>query len=77
MPRREENWRYTEYRDLSFIRITKSAARNRAPLKASSGKPINITTETQQELREGNWGGYGTEIQTLGQILKQMPAKGH
>ncbi|HEY6904276.1 MAG TPA: UPF0182 family protein [Candidatus Acidoferrales bacterium] len=29
----------------------------------------------QQDLRQGNWAGYGQEIQKLGEILKQMPAK--
>jgi uncharacterized protein len=29
----------------------------------------------QQDLRQGDWSGYGQEIQQLGQILKQMPAK--
>lgn len=29
----------------------------------------------QQDLRHGNWAGYGQEIQKLGEILKQMPAK--
>ncbi len=29
----------------------------------------------QQDLRQGNWTGYGQEIQKLGEILKQMPAK--
>jgi hypothetical protein len=29
----------------------------------------------QQDLRQGNWSGYGQEIQKLGEILKQMPAK--
>ena len=30
----------------------------------------------QQDLRQGNWTGYGQEIQRLGQILKQMKVKG-
>jgi uncharacterized membrane protein (UPF0182 family) len=29
----------------------------------------------QQDLRQGDWNGYGQEIQQLGQTLKQMPAK--
>ena len=29
----------------------------------------------QQDLRQGNWNGYGQEIQRLGQILKQMRVK--
>jgi uncharacterized protein len=29
----------------------------------------------QQDLRQGDWSGYGQEIQQLGQILKQMPVK--
>jgi uncharacterized membrane protein (UPF0182 family) len=29
----------------------------------------------QQYLREGNWSGYGQEIQKLGETLKQMPVK--
>ena len=29
----------------------------------------------QQYLREGNWSGYGQEIQRLGETLKQMPVK--
>ena len=29
----------------------------------------------QQDLRQGNWTGYGEEIQRLGQILKQMRVK--
>jgi hypothetical protein len=29
----------------------------------------------QQNLRQGNWSGYGQEMQKLGEILKQMPAK--
>jgi uncharacterized protein len=29
----------------------------------------------QQDLRQGDWSGYGQEIEKLGQILKQMPAK--
>ncbi|HEV2417453.1 MAG TPA: UPF0182 family protein, partial [Terriglobia bacterium] len=29
----------------------------------------------QEDLREGNWSGYGQEIQQLGQILKQMKVK--
>jgi uncharacterized protein len=31
----------------------------------------------QQDLRQGDWSGYGQEIQGLGQILKQMPVKHH
>ena len=31
--------------------------------------------QAQQDLRKGDWSGYGQEIQQLGQILKQMPAK--
>ena len=29
----------------------------------------------QQDLRQGDWNGYGKEIEELGKILKQMPAK--
>jgi uncharacterized protein len=31
--------------------------------------------QAQQDLRQGDWSGYGQEIQQLGKILKQMPAK--
>src|SRR5579863_1806794 len=31
--------------------------------------------QAQADLRKGDWGGYGQEIQKLGEILKQMPAK--
>ncbi|MGH9692280.1 MAG: UPF0182 family protein [Candidatus Acidiferrales bacterium] len=31
--------------------------------------------KAQQDLRQGDWSGYGQEIQKVGQILKQMPAK--
>ncbi len=31
--------------------------------------------QAQQDLRNGDWGGYGEEMQKLGQTLKQMPAK--
>ncbi|MHB8676375.1 MAG: UPF0182 family membrane protein [Candidatus Acidiferrales bacterium] len=31
--------------------------------------------QAQQDLRQGNWTGYGQEIQRLGQILKQMKVK--
>ena len=31
--------------------------------------------KAQQDLRQGDWSGYGQEIQKLGEILKQMPAK--
>ncbi|MGH9342931.1 MAG: UPF0182 family protein, partial [Terriglobia bacterium] len=31
--------------------------------------------QAQQDLREGNWSGYGQEVQQLGQILKQMKVK--
>jgi uncharacterized membrane protein (UPF0182 family) len=30
----------------------------------------------QEDLRKGDWNGYGQEIGELGKILKQMPAKG-
>ncbi|MGH9563632.1 MAG: hypothetical protein ACRD3S_19435, partial [Terracidiphilus sp.] len=30
--------------------------------------------KAQQDLRQGDWSGYGQEIQKLGQLLKQMPA---
>jgi uncharacterized membrane protein (UPF0182 family) len=31
--------------------------------------------QAQQDLRQGNWGGYGQEINTLGQLLKQLQSK--
>ena len=31
--------------------------------------------KAQQDLRQGDWSGYGQEIQKLGEILRQMPAK--
>ncbi|MGH9377950.1 MAG: UPF0182 family protein [Terriglobia bacterium] len=31
--------------------------------------------QAQQDLRQGNWSGYGQEIQHVGQILKQMKVK--
>ncbi|MGH9740252.1 MAG: UPF0182 family protein [Candidatus Acidiferrales bacterium] len=31
--------------------------------------------KAQQDLRQGDWTGYGQEIQKVGQILEQMPAK--
>ncbi len=31
--------------------------------------------QAQKDLRQGDWAGYGQEIQQLGQILKRMPAK--
>jgi uncharacterized protein len=31
----------------------------------------------QQDIRRGDWSGYGQEIQKLGEILKQMPSKQH
>ncbi|MGH9717508.1 MAG: UPF0182 family protein [Candidatus Acidiferrales bacterium] len=31
--------------------------------------------QAQQDLRKGDWTGYGQEMQKLGQTLKQMPAK--
>jgi uncharacterized protein len=33
--------------------------------------------QAQQDLRQGDWSGYGQEIQKLGQILKHMPTKQH
>ena len=52
---------------------------------ASAGVPASIENliqqanqhyeAAQQDLRQGNWAGYGQEIQKLGEILKQMPAK--
>jgi uncharacterized protein len=33
--------------------------------------------KAQQDLRQGNWSGYGQEIQQLGQILKQLTEKPH
>ncbi|HEX4001855.1 MAG TPA: UPF0182 family protein [Candidatus Acidoferrales bacterium] len=33
--------------------------------------------KAQQDLRQGDWSGYGQEIDKLGEILKQMPAKDH
>ncbi len=30
--------------------------------------------QAQKDLRQGDWGGYGQEMQQLGDILKQMPA---
>jgi uncharacterized protein len=33
--------------------------------------------QAQQDLRQGDWSGYGQEIQKLGQLLKQMPVKDH
>jgi len=31
--------------------------------------------QAQQDLRQGDWSGYGQEMRKLGEILKQMPAK--
>ena len=31
--------------------------------------------KAQQDLRQGDWSGYGQEIKKLGDVLKQMPAK--
>jgi uncharacterized protein len=31
----------------------------------------------QQDIRQGDWSGYGQEMQKLGQILRQMPVKHH
>lgn len=31
--------------------------------------------KAQQDLRQGDWGGYGQEIEQLGKVLGQMPAK--
>lgn len=31
--------------------------------------------KAQQDLRQGDWSGYGQEMQKVGQILKQMPTK--
>jgi uncharacterized protein len=31
--------------------------------------------KAQQDLRQGDWSGYGQEIEKLGEILKQMPAR--
>ena len=31
--------------------------------------------KAQQDLRQGDWSGYGQEIQKLGEVLKRMPAK--
>ncbi len=31
--------------------------------------------KAQQDLRQGDWSGYGQEIEKVGEILKQMPAK--
>ncbi len=52
---------------------------------ASTGVPASIENlirqanqhyeAAQQDLRQGNWAGYGQEIQKLGEILKQMPAR--
>jgi hypothetical protein len=29
----------------------------------------------EQDLRQGDWSGYGQEIKTLGQLLKQLQSK--
>jgi hypothetical protein len=52
---------------------------------ASAGVPTSLENliqqanqhyeAAQQDLRQSNWAGYGQEIQKLGEILKQMPAK--
>jgi hypothetical protein len=53
-----------------------------APAKALPASIENLIQQAnqhyekaQQDLRQGDWSGYGQEIQKLGEILKQMPAK--
>ncbi len=58
---------------------TPPTASNSARVPASIENLIQQANQhyeaAQQDLRQGNWGGYGQEIQKLGEILKQMPAK--
>ncbi len=55
-----------------------------APAKSSPASIENLIQQAnqhyekaQQDLRQGDWSGYGQEIEKLGEILKQMPAKNH
>jgi uncharacterized protein len=58
-----------------------------APAASEKGVPAAIESliqqanqhyeQAQKDLRQGDWSGYGQEIQKLGQILKQMPAQHH
>jgi uncharacterized protein len=68
---------------------TETAGAGSAPATSSSGpaKTVPASLENliqqanqhyekaQQDLRQGDWNGYGQEIQKLGEVLKQMPAK--
>ncbi len=55
-----------------------------APATAARGAPAALEKliqqanehyeKAQQDLRQGDWNGYGQEMQKVGQILKQMPA---
>lgn len=53
-----------------------------APAKALPASLENLIEQAnqhyekaQQDLRQGDWNGYGQEIDKVGEILKQMPAK--
>lgn len=53
-----------------------------APAKALPASLENLIQQAnqhyekaQQDLRQGDWNGYGQEINKVGEILKQMPAK--
>jgi hypothetical protein len=64
-----------------------AASSGAAPTTASASARVPASIEdliqqanhhyeaAQQNLRQGNWAVYGQEIQKLGEILKQMPAK--
>jgi uncharacterized protein len=57
-------------------------AASSAPAKAVPASLENLIQQAnqhyeraQQDLRQGDWSGYGQEIQQLGKLLKQMPAQ--
>ena len=59
-----------------------ASATSAAPAKTIPASIENLIQQAnqhyekaQQDLRQGDWSGYGQEIQKLGEILKQMPAK--
>jgi uncharacterized protein len=65
---------------------TASAGTSAAPSAPTKAIPASLESLIQQAnqhyeqaqaaLRKGDWNGYGQEMQKVGEILKQMPAKG-
>ena len=60
----------------SSIPLTAPAtAEASSALKSLIGQANQQFDDAQERLRNGDWTGYGQEMQKLGQILKQMPAE--